>query len=49
LERIPKDPWGQDYQFLNPGLNGEIDVFSYGADGVADGEENNADIGSWTL
>jgi general secretion pathway protein G len=49
LERLPKDPWGHDYQFLNPGLHGEIDVFSYGADGAAGGEGNNADIGSWNL
>ena len=49
LERLPKDPWGHYYQFLNPGLHGEIDVFSYGADGVAGGDGNNADIGSWNL
>jgi general secretion pathway protein G len=49
LERLPKDPWGNAYQYLNPGLHGEIDVFSYGADGAAGGEGNDADIGSWTL
>jgi len=49
LDRLPKDPWGHDYQFLNPGLHGEIDVFSLGADGVAGGEGKNADIGSWAL
>src|SRR4051812_47457814 len=32
LDRLPKDPWGGDYQFLNPGVKGEIDVFSLGAD-----------------
>lgn len=47
LDRLPKDPWGHEYQFLNPGLRGEIDVFSLGADGAAGGEGNNADIGSW--
>jgi general secretion pathway protein G len=47
LERLPADPWGHPYQYLNPGLQGEIDVFSYGADGVAGGEGNNADIGNW--
>ena len=47
LERLPKDPWKNDYQYLNPGVRGEIDIFSYGADGVAGGEGNNADIGSW--
>lgn len=49
LERLPKDPWGQDYQYLKPGARGEIDVFSYGADGAPGGEGNDADIGSWML
>ena len=49
LERLPRDPWGHPYQYLNPGLRGEIDVFSFGADGVAGGEGFDADIGSWTL
>jgi general secretion pathway protein G len=49
LERLPNDPWGHPYQYLNPGLQGEIDVFSYGADGAAGGEGPDADIGSWSL
>lgn len=49
LERLPKDPWGHGYLYLSPGVRGEIDVFSYGADGVAGGEGNDADIGSWSL
>lgn len=49
LERLPKDPWGNLYQYLNPGLRGEIDVFSFGADGIAGGEGIDADIGSWNL
>jgi general secretion pathway protein G len=49
IERLPKDPWGNPYQYLNPGVNGEIDVFSFGADGISGGEGNNADIGSWAL
>jgi general secretion pathway protein G len=51
LERssVPKDPWGHVYQYLNPGLRGEIDVFSFGADGQAGGQNTDADIGSWTL
>lgn len=49
LERLPADPWGTPYRFLNPGLYGEIDVFSLGADGENGGEENAADIGSWML
>ena len=49
LERLPKDPWGNPYQYLNPGLRGEIDVFSFGADGIAGGEKMDADVGSWSL
>jgi general secretion pathway protein G len=49
LERLPKDPWGHPYEYLNPGVHGEIDVFSYGADGAPGGEGNDADIGSWEL
>ena len=49
LDRLPNDPWGHPYQYLNPGAHGEIDVFSYGADGKPDGEAGNADIGSWQL
>ena len=49
LERLPKDPWGNLYQYLNPGLHGEIDVFSFSADGAPGGEGNDADIGSWAL
>jgi general secretion pathway protein G len=47
LDKLPADPWGRPYQYLNPGLKGEIDVFSYGADGQAGGEGNDADVGSW--
>ncbi|MEO7243306.1 MAG: type II secretion system major pseudopilin GspG [Variovorax sp.] len=47
LEKLPNDPWGRPYQYLNPGLKGEIDVFSLGADGQPGGEGNDADIGSW--
>jgi general secretion pathway protein G len=47
VEKLPNDPWGRPYQYLNPGLKGEIDVFSFGADGQSGGEGKNADIGSW--
>ena len=47
LDKLPADPWGRPYQYLNPGVKGEIDVFSFGADGAAGGEGNNADVGSW--
>lgn len=49
LDRLPQDPWKHDYLYLNPGLHGEIDIFSYGADGAPGGEGNDADIGSWSL
>ncbi len=49
IERLPVDPWKTPYQFLNPGIKGEIDVFSFGADKQAGGEGNSADIGSWDL
>jgi general secretion pathway protein G len=49
LERLPNDPWGQPYQYLQPGLHGEVDVMSLGADGAPGGEGNDADIGSWEL
>ena len=47
LDALPKDPWGNDYQYLSPGVNAEIDVFSYGADGRPGGEGASADIGNW--
>jgi general secretion pathway protein G len=47
VERLPKDPWGSDYQYLNPGVKGEIDVFSLGSDHARGGEGNAADIGNW--
>jgi general secretion pathway protein G len=47
LEKLPNDPWGRRYQYLNPGIKGEIDVMSFGADGQSGGEGKDADIGSW--
>jgi general secretion pathway protein G len=47
VEKMPKDPWGNAYQYLSPGLKGEVDVFSFGADGKSGGEGKDADIGSW--
>ena len=47
LDRLPKDPWGNAYQYLAPGLRGEIDVFSLGADGQPGGSGLDADVGSW--
>ena len=47
IDRLPKDPWGQDYQYLSPGIHGSFDIFSLGADGKPGGEKQNSDIGSW--
>jgi general secretion pathway protein G len=47
LDKLPNDPWGRPYQYINPGMYAEVDVMSFGADGQAGGEGKNADIGSW--
>ena len=47
LEKLPNDPWGNPYQYLNPGVKGPIDIMSFGTDGKAGGEGKDADIGSW--
>ena len=49
LEKVPLDPWGRAYQYLNPGLKSDVDVFTYGADGAPGGTGADADIGSWDL
>ena len=47
LEKLPNDPWGRPYQYVNPGVKGDVDVFSFGADGQSGGEGKDADVGSW--
>jgi len=47
LRQVPTDPWGNSYQYLKPGEHGEIDVYSFGADGAPGGQGKNADIGNW--
>lgn len=47
--KVPKDPWGNDYIYLSPGQHGDFDILSYGADGVAGGEEYNKDINNWDV
>jgi len=49
LKRVNKDPWGNDYQYANPGTHGEYDLYSLGADGQPGGEGPNADIGNWNI
>lgn len=48
LSELPMDPWGREYLYLSPGENGEVDIYSLGADGLPGGEGQNADIGNWT-
>ena len=48
IRRLPKDPWGNPYQYRAPGAHGAIDVFSFGADGREGGEGKDADIGNWS-
>ena len=47
ISRLPKDPWGNAYQYLNPGSHGTVDIYSFGADGKPGGAEEAADIGNW--
>lgn len=49
LKRIPKDPWGREYLYLNPGEHGEIDIFTLGAEGQPGGTGINAEIGNWNV
>ncbi len=47
VRKLSVDPWGNPYEYRNPGENGQIDIYSLGADGEPGGEEQNADIGNW--
>jgi len=47
LQEMPMDPWGREYLYMSPGENGDVDIFSYGADGLPGGEGQNADLGNW--
>jgi len=47
LDSIPKDPWGNDYVYLSPGVHGDFDILSRGSDGQSGGSGFDADIGSW--
>lgn len=48
IDRLPKDPWGAEYQYLSPGVHGDFDIFTFGADGASGGDGVNADIGTWS-
>ncbi|MDD5434106.1 MAG: type II secretion system major pseudopilin GspG [Nitrospira sp.] len=49
MDKVPKDAWGNNYVYISPGVHGDYDLYSYGADGEEGGEGKNADIQSWTL
>ena len=49
LDRLPMDPWGHPYQYLQPGKHGDFDLYSLGADGQLGGKGDNADIGNWNI
>lgn len=48
-KKLPKDPWGREYIYISPGVHGEFDLLSYGADGAPGGEGKNADIKNWEM
>ena len=49
LDKVPKDPWGNPFVYLSPGIHKEFDLVSYGSDGVEGGEGKDADIDNWNL
>ena len=49
LKKVPEDPWGNEYKYSYPGKNGDVDIYSLGADGAEGGTDTNADIGNWDL
>lgn len=49
IRRIPKDPWGSDYQYNNPGKHSRIDVYTYGQNGENFGNSPSTEIGNWNI
>jgi len=47
--KVPKDPWDNEYVYLCPGIHGDFDLVSYGADGEPGGEDKDQDINNWEL
>jgi general secretion pathway protein G len=47
--KVPKDPWGNDFVYLSPGLKSDFDLISYGLDGAPGGEDENMDINNWEI
>ncbi|MBY5974325.1 type II secretion system major pseudopilin GspG [Ferrimonas balearica] len=48
IDRLPQDPWGRPYLYLQPGVHGAFDIFTLGADGQEGGSGSDADMGSWS-
>ncbi|MBA4742643.1 MAG: type II secretion system major pseudopilin GspG [Azoarcus sp.] len=44
---LPDDPWGNAFRYESPGRNGDVDIYSYGADNAPGGSGENADLGNW--
>ena len=49
IDRLANDPWGNPYLYLSPGLHGDMDIYTLGADGLQGGDGKNADIGNWNV
>jgi general secretion pathway protein G len=49
MDKIPKDPWGNDFVYVSPGVHGDFDISSYGGDGTPGGEDKDKDINSWEI
>jgi general secretion pathway protein G len=49
IARMPKDPWGNKYRYLSPGVQGAVDIYTYGADNLKGGTGSDQDIGNWEL
>jgi len=47
--KVPRDPWGNDFVYLSPGVHGDFDIISYGSDGVPGGEGQNMDVNNWEI
>ena len=47
--KVPQDPWGNDFLYISPGVHGDYEIISYGADGVPGGDDQYKDINSWEI
>lgn len=47
--KVPTDPWGNEFVYLSPGIHGDFDLVSFGADGETGGEDTDADVNNWEI